>query len=70
MPNRQIEPFVPAITKFTSTGEIDLPRFVAHAKRLLDAGYRHVRPPFRPTSDLHEAAIAEAVRLARAQPLS
>ena len=58
MSDKTIELFVPAITPFTSAGEIDLRRFVAHAKRLLAAG-AHGLAPFGTTSEANSLTLEE-----------
>lgn len=58
MTPRKIELFVPAITPFAADMSIDLDRFVAQARRLLEAG-AHGLAPFGTTSEANSLSIAE-----------
>ncbi|MEY8117841.1 dihydrodipicolinate synthase family protein [Falsihalocynthiibacter sp. BN13B15] len=58
MTPRKIELFVPAITPFLEDGTLDTPRFVAHAKALLNNG-AHGLAPFGTTSEATSLTLTE-----------
>ena len=58
MTERPIQLFVPAVTPFADDLSIDTDRFVANARRLLDAG-AHGLAPFGTTSEATSLTLAE-----------